>query len=110
MMGQLDIFEVAAARGIQRARDSQERREPGWTELAYEEVVRFMMQHAEYSFMANEATDWIRANSTLAQPPELRAWGAVFRRLKRFGRIAYLGHERVAARHHTPQVRWRIVR
>lgn len=80
-------------RGIKQATDHADRVEPGWSDRAFEFMVRFLNQHSG-PFMAEDVRSFA-AIEDFELPPSNRAWGGVLVRAKNKKLIRYLGTRQV---------------
>lgn len=90
-------FDWSAARaasdaGIQQAADHAEDVNPKWLDKAYEALRVFAAgkRSSGATFTSEDVRNSIAA-AAVPEPPDLRAWGVVFRRAARDGLIAKVG-------------------
>lgn len=93
-MTQLSILDVIQARterdaGINRATDHAEAINPGWNEMAYNLLKRFLSVH-HGPFMAEELRSYA-AQIDFPLPPHARAWGGIMARAAKSGIIERVG-------------------
>jgi hypothetical protein len=111
-MEQLNLFEAKAGRdaGIKKAIDNATAKIPGWDELAYQFLLTFIKDHSEV-FMAEDVR-LAAHKARFPEPPNPRAWGSIFVRASKEGKIKNLGFgkKRGADAHCTPSIRWEPVK
>lgn len=106
---QLDIFESQEKRdaGIAKSVNNANRKNEYWSLQAYYFLLQYIRTHNE--FMAEE----VRAASvgSVPQPPNNRAWGSVFVRAKRSGKIKWKDYKPVTnpKAHCTPATLWEVI-
>lgn len=101
----LDFARRQRDRGIGLAEMGAENAEPGWTDVAFEFLKLYAMQHAE-PFTAEDVLEAAAARDFI-KPPNDRAWGGVFQSAARRGIIRKDGHGVCRKRHASVCVRWR---
>lgn len=99
MPEQTELFEdVAAGRrlateGAARAAAHADAVEPNWTQRAYEALWGFLnTDYANGSFSSYQVRWWAHEHGGLPLAPDDRAWGNVFSRARRAGRIDRAGY------------------
>lgn len=75
--------------GIERARISTERKTPGWSETAYGYLLEYLATHTG-DFRGEQVREFAHGRGC-PQPAHKRAWGAVFVRAAREGKIEKVG-------------------
>lgn len=107
---QPDLFdprEIATARaddGVQRAGDHADSEEPGWTDIAADEI-REYAQQASGGFLIEDVV----ANSRAGTPPDGRAWGAATRKAVKAGWIVRIGYAPANSSNRSPKCLWAAV-
>jgi len=92
---QLSIdFSARADAGISRSASSAERCTPGWVDLACAAISAYAYRQKDNAEFTIEQAR--QACSHFPAPPELRAWGAVTRKLVRQGTLVPTGRFAVA--------------
>ena len=106
---QLDIPSGRKLRdkGIERATNNAERKNPGWISDAY----HYLEAYPHKVFMAEDVRVWAHKNG-LQKPPHARAWGSVMVRGKKNGLIKERGFQNVKnpKAHRTPCRVWEKVK
>lgn len=110
MTAQMDLLSYIEAKelaeqGMARAVDHADRKDPGWSERAFEALLAFTVT-TDGEFTAERARAACH-ESGLAQPPDARAWGAVFNKASKRGHIVRVGYAPRACGHNTPTIVWR---
>lgn len=77
--------------GAQRAADHASREIPEWEHLAYRELLDILSRCDACDHVTTPLLRLAYNNRGLPQPPDLRAWGNITRRLVREGKIADTG-------------------
>lgn len=95
-MKQGNLFEARKQRdqGIQKARDTAEAVNPGWNQLAYDLLKRFLRDH-NGPFLAEEVRSFA-AMEDFPLPPSNRAWGGIMIRAVKSGLIVRDGYGQVS--------------
>lgn len=94
-MTQGDLFNLEKGRalkedGIQRAIEHAEAEVPSWADRAVLAATAWVMRRPPEPFFMHEVREALEAEG-FPQPPELRAWGAIPRRLVKAGVIRSAG-------------------
>lgn len=89
--------------GMSRSVAHADRVEPAWSERAILWVIIYARYHAE--FMAEDARAHAHAGG-LPNPPDRRAWGAVFKSAARAGHIVKIGYAPAKSSNLSPKVLW----
>lgn len=99
MAEQTELFEdvqagrLLAKEGAERAAAHADAVEPGWSQRAYEALWGFLQtDYANGVFSSYQARWWAAEHGKLSSPPDDRAWGNVFSRARRAGRIDRAGY------------------
>lgn len=95
-MDTLRTAETLRDAGMARALQHAERAIPSWGELAYAYLVRFARHHA--TFISEDVSDAAERDMPFG-PPDLRAWGQVYRLAQRRGVIRMCGLGKSRRRH-----------
>lgn len=95
MNTQLDIFsqppitgEMKRDIGISRAKNNAERQSPGWSETAYNFFINYAKNIGK-PFMCNDVV--LASEGKIPQPPNLKAWGGVSRKVIKSGLVVCIG-------------------
>lgn len=108
---QLDIFESnrRAKDGMIRAAAHADSVNRNWSTMAYEYLVNVFIKHHRGEFMCEQVRK--QCEGVVPNPPELKSWGAIFRRAANEGRITKTGYRKVAniKAHSTPASVWKRV-
>lgn len=84
--------------GMQQAVDHAEQVEPGWKDLAYRYLQRFLNEYVPrlglQSFMAEDIRAWAHEQG-LGRPPTARAWGGIIAKAANRGLIVKIGVQQV---------------
>jgi hypothetical protein len=102
---------IAKARGesgAQRAADHAERTAPGWQDRAFELLAMFAKVKAQVGtpFLGESFRAYASTNG-LEDPPDGRAFGAVFKRAAREGVIESVGFAPANSSNRSPKTLWR---
>ena len=104
---------IAKARGeagAQRAADHADRIDPGWQDRALEmlrEYLKVRETFLEKRFLGEEFRGWATEIFGLDEPPDARAFGAVFKRASRDGLIESVGFAPANSSNRSPKTLWR---
>jgi hypothetical protein len=103
-----DEYAAAAGRdeGMARALEHAERVAAGWGARAFAALLAFVRDRDGVPFRAEQFIWWSLHNG-LDEPPDRRAFGAVFLKARRDGYIAPMGYAPANTRHRAPTVLWR---
>lgn len=85
----METGEQLKTTGMQAAIVSADKASEGWSDRAYEDLLKYARQHRY--LMAED----VRQASESGIPPSKRAWGPIISRGKREGVISHLGHRSV---------------
>lgn len=95
------LAEAKAEDGIQRAGDHADAEEPGWTDIAAEEIRDYARSTGE-PFLIEDVV----AISRAGPPPDGRAWGAATRKASRAGWIVRIGYAPANSSNRSPKCLW----
>lgn len=96
-----DLFHYAeeqAQRGMAQALDHADEVYGGWSEIAYDFLVRFARTRSE-AFISEDVSGASKEDPTFPQPPTDRAWGSVYLRAAKSGVIVRAGTGKSRRRH-----------
>ena len=102
MQTSLFTGEELANQGIKKAVDHANRVTPKWAEMAYDCFLSYLgCCPSGYNFMAEDVRDFSTRHypfmhDGLPEPPNLRAWGGIMRRVQRAGVIRAIGTRKVS--------------
>jgi hypothetical protein len=102
---ELDRARHEADLGMGRAARHADRVYDGWTDDAYDFLVRYAEQHS--LFISEDVSNASKDVVSFEQPPTDRAWGSVYRRALKDGIIMKAGAGVSKRRHATICPRWR---
>ena len=105
----LETHDTAAIRrelGISRAADKADRDHEGWQDDALAAVCKYLAQHPDRPFLAEEVRAWCETTGVIAAPENERAWGAVMRRAAKDGYICKVGYAPARSSNLSPKVLW----
>lgn len=106
---QLDIFQGKELRdiGIAKSENNANSKNENWSFRAYWFLLQYIRNHNE--FMAEEVRTASRGK--VPQPPSNRAWGSVFVKAVKSGKIKRKGYKTVSnpKAHRTPATLWEVI-
>jgi hypothetical protein len=103
MQMSLDFARGQRDAGMTRALDNADKKNEGWSVLAYSFLLSFARTHQHF---ISEDVSGASKEAMLPQPPTDRAWGSVYRKAMKNGIIIQSGMGRSARRHASVCPRW----
>lgn len=105
MIDELERARREAQIGMGVALDHADAVAPGWSDDAYDFLVRFAEQHP--TFISEDVSAASKDDPGFEQPPTDRAWGSVYRRASKNHVIEKIGIGVSRRRHASVCLRWR---
>lgn len=92
-------------KGIEQSHNTAEKVDPGWSELAYQALTRYVNERVAIGGEFTTEEVRLAVAGELAAPPSDKSWGAVLRRAQSAGKIlteggrnaVYSGHKHLVA-------------
>lgn len=92
-------YEAAAAAGLAAGAT--------WVLRAVDALRAFLVAHGADPFLAETAKRWVLDRGMVDRPPDPRAWGAPFLRLKKLGLVVRAGSTSEGTANASPKPLWR---
>ncbi len=104
----LDWKQAEARRetGMSRAVEHADEVHGDWSDMAMEMLREYADAMEDRPFMAEQVRNWARTYPGWIDPPDKRAWGAVFTRAAKAGHIVKLGYAPAKSSNLSPKVLW----
>ncbi len=98
--------EIRRDQGMSRAEAHADRVTVNWREVASTALEKYLSEHGNAPFLAEQFIDWTRKHG-VPQPPDGRAWGSVFSAARRGKRIERIGTAAASTSNLSPKPLWR---